>query len=105
MVHYIISAGNNMNFKELDRQAREIFELYNRTVFIRFTLKEEDDNLKLYYTINYVLESMDEEYQFLIRKEYIEHAPHHWWQLFYSRTTYYRLKRKALTDLLARLKW
>ncbi|MCR5067092.1 MAG: hypothetical protein K6A14_03395 [Erysipelotrichaceae bacterium] len=94
-----------MNFKELDRRTRDLFELYNRTAFISFTLKQQDDNSKFYQSVSYVLDSLPEEYNFILVREYIEHAPRYWWQLYYSKTTYYRLKKKAMTELFRRLKW
>ncbi|MBO4218873.1 MAG: hypothetical protein IKX74_06125 [Erysipelotrichaceae bacterium] len=94
-----------MDYKELDRRARDLFELYNRTAFISFTLKEEDENYRLYQLVDFVLSSLPEEYRFLLEREYVQQAPRYWWQLFYSKTTYYRLKRKAITELFRRLKW
>ena len=94
-----------MEFRELDERVRSVFELYNRTAFISFTLRESDENFRFYQCVNYVMSCLCEEYQFILEREYVDRAPHNWWMLYYSRTTYYRLKKRAMTEFVRRLKW
>jgi len=41
-----------------------------------------------------------EEYKRIITKDFIEHADNHWWMSYYSKSTYYRLKREAMIEFL-----
>ncbi len=93
-----------MDFRELDRTVRAVFERYNRTAFISFTLRESDDDLRFYQYVCYIISCLDSESQLILVREYVDRAPRNWWMLYYSRTTYYRLKRRAMTDFLRRLK-
>lgn len=93
-----------MEFKELDQAVRSVFEQYNRTAFISFTLRENDENFRFYQYVSYIISCLSSESQLILVREYVERAPRNWWMLYYSRTTYYRLKRRAMTDFLRRLK-
>jgi hypothetical protein len=51
-----------------------------------------------------LLEQMDPDYRRILENDYVHRASTNWWNEFYSKSTYYRLKNKALEDFARRLK-
>lgn len=83
--------------------------------FLKSTVREQDLNynaidlkkeinysyLKNYVTyIDNILSMLDSEQQYIIKKEFFGIKTKNWWISDYSRSTFYRLKRKAVTQFL-----
>jgi hypothetical protein len=60
-------------------------------------------NVKFVETFQYILNSMIPENRQIIVNDYLERKHHHWWFDLYARSTYYRLKNKALQEFLSYL--
>ncbi len=93
-----------MLFKELDKQTKAIFRQYKMESFKRYTLGEDADESHFIETVDFAMSQLDEDLVNLLRNEYLDTNGKNWWVLYYSRTTYYRLKRKAMEELLVYLK-
>ena len=62
------------------------------------------DNVKFIEAFQYMLNHMAEECRQIILNDFINHQDHQWWLHFYARSTYYRIKGRALKELLKFLK-
>lgn len=62
---------------------------------------EKKENLETVVTfIDGILASLPKEIYQLIEKDYLNPNKREWWNEYYSRSTYYRLRKKALDDVL-----
>jgi len=63
-------------------------------------LEKKENSQKMIDSIDYVLNTMEERSKELIIKEFYEKDTSNWWMEYYSRSTYYRLKNKAMQEIL-----
>jgi hypothetical protein len=57
-------------------------------------------NVKFIEAFNFALESMIPENREIIIKDFLNPHHHNWWLDLYARSTYYRQKNRALTQIL-----
>ncbi|UUM25650.1 hypothetical protein NQV05_00640 [Mycoplasmopsis agalactiae] len=50
---------------------------------------------------NRALECLEDNYKHLITKEFLEKENNYWYEEFYSKTTYYKYRKKAVDEFLA----
>ncbi|MEG0252587.1 MAG: hypothetical protein RR667_00690 [Muribaculaceae bacterium] len=50
--------------------------------------------------IDGILKALSKEAQQLVENDYLNPVNHNWWDEYYSRSTYYRVRKKALDDVL-----
>ena len=93
------------NLKQKDKEVREILQLYNRDVFLTVKLREQGGRIATKDIIEYALSMLDGDQRMIIEKEYLVKSPEDWWQAYYSKSTYYRIKNQALDVFLENLKW
>ena len=93
-----------MEMKEKDRMMRMIFRRYRRSQFLIHTLHERDVDASDYLKIEFALSCLAEDQRFLLEKEYLDTNDRHWWMDYYSKSTYYRLKNRAIDEMLMLLK-
>jgi len=84
-----------MTFKEKERL---IVYLMTKYTFLKANYNTEFYCLEsdLVLLINYALRHLDEDSLRIINNDFIEIKKKYWWNEYYSRTTYYRLKNKAM---------
>jgi hypothetical protein len=63
-----------------------------------------EDHVNFIEAFQYMLDHMAEENRQIILNDFINQHQHQWWINFYARSTYYRIKGKALKELLSFLK-
>jgi hypothetical protein len=63
-----------------------------------------ENNLIFIEAFQYILDHMAEENRQIIVNDFINQHQHQWWINFYARSTYYRIKGKALRELLSFLR-
>jgi len=61
-------------------------------------MKEELE--KVISTFEFVIECLSKDSKLIIKKEFIERKGKDWWIYYYSRSTYYRLKTRAMEETL-----
>lgn len=106
-----------LSFRKLDEEAKRIGRIY-RVYHLKDYLNEnrpdfygelkdhddEDDEMKaepIDKVIDHILCQLPEQYQMIIRNDYFTNQPKHWWTGYYSRATYYRLKKQGLILFLS----
>lgn len=101
-----------MYIKEQDIQVKKIMKDYLKAVAV-ITYKEKGINILendadnrigslmgFVSKVEVVLSLVDDETTFILYKEYMEKNKKLWWTEYYSRSTYYRHKARALNDFL-----
>jgi hypothetical protein len=83
---------------------KSIFDKYNKSKFILENCNQQDKNYDLYLLVKFALNELDDESKRILTQEYIHKKETLWWNNYYSQTTYYSLKRKAMEQFLACLK-
>ena len=74
---------------------------YNHLETSMINYIEKKENLETVVTfIDGILASLPKEIYQLIEKDYLNPNKREWWNEYYSRSTYYRLRKKALDDVL-----
>ncbi|HAE15542.1 MAG TPA: hypothetical protein DCG51_03240 [Erysipelotrichaceae bacterium] len=61
------------------------------------------DDAKMVYYVDRCLLECDRTTQLIIRKEYLEESAHKWYEEYFSRSTYYRLKTDAIRQFVESL--
>lgn len=96
------------NFKQKDDIIKKIGKDYRKTEFLKlntFSIYENLDEKRSYYNelklkVDYILLQLEEELANLIFNEYLTTRKDNWWIYYYSKSTYYRLKNKAMNNFL-----
>lgn len=81
---------------------RETKNHYNKSVAERLNSRIEDkDELRsLISSFEIIIKALSPDSQLIITNEFVEQKGDEWWVDFYSRATYYRLKTRALEEVL-----
>ncbi len=81
---------------------RETKNHYNKSVAERLNSRIEDkDELRsLISSFEIIIKALSPDSQLIITNEFVEQREDEWWVDFYSRATYYRLKTRALEEVL-----
>ncbi len=81
---------------------RETKKYYKRSVAERLNSRIEDkDELKsLISSFEIIIKALSPDSQVIITNEFINQKEDDWWVDYYSRATYYRLKTRALEEVL-----
>ena len=101
-------------FKQKDEFIKKIGMEYRKFKFFEFEYLSirEDETVYLerkkdknYYSdlknkVDYILEQLDEQSTRIIYSDYLVNSCDNWWIYFYSKSTYYRLKNKAMNLFL-----
>lgn len=82
--------------KEADCVVRYLFDMRNKK--LSKGDKATKDDRRFLEIIEYAYNRLTPEEKRIIQAEYININERNWWQDYYSRTTYYRLKKKTLKD-------
>lgn len=99
------------NFKQKDATIRKISINYKKVMFFEngsVICEGEEDNYlmkeefykKIKSKVDYILMHMERELSMIIYNEYFSKKVENWWIYYFSRSTYYRLKNKAMNDFL-----
>ena len=59
-----------------------------------------DELISIIETFEIIMSSLSPETKFIITKEFVEGETGDWWVDFYSRSTYYRVKTRAMEEML-----
>jgi len=88
-----------VNYKEKVKLINYLISKYNH--------QKSEDNYRfmcfdsdLVIMIDHVFDRLDVDYQRIIKNDFIEKTSKYWWNEYYSRTTYYRLKNKAMSQFI-----
>ena len=101
-------------FKQKDFVMKKIGIEYRKNKFCEFNslVVKEDESYYLgvkkdegYYTelkmkVDYILLQLEEQLARIIYQEYLVSKVDNWWIYYYSKSTYYRLKNKAMDSFL-----
>ena len=101
-------------FKQKDLIIRKIGMDYRKVKFLELeslVIKEDESNYlerkkdNNYYNdlkikVDYILLQLDEQLARIIFNEYLTNKIDNWWIYYYSKSTYYRLKNKAMDSFL-----
>ncbi len=106
-------------FKKLDKRVREIAYRYRyakskmqayeqslkKDVYMFREVSEPSKEVRRYEKILFAVENaisfLEPEHQQVITKDYLLAEEDFWWIHCYSRSTYYRIKRKAMSEFLS----
>ncbi len=93
-----------VDFREISQIVKNIFDKYNKSRFMLENYNQQDKNYDLYLLVQFALDDIDEDSKRILTQEFINKRESYWWNDYYSQTTYYSLKRKAMEQFLACLK-
>ena len=81
---------------------KETKRRYKRSIAERLNSRIEDkDELKsLISSFEIIIKALSPDSQIIITNEFVDQKEDDWWVDFYSRATYYRLKTRALEEVL-----
>ena len=93
---------NNMSFEEKSKLVNYLFSILRKKAGMNI-MKEENDVYSVVIMDN--LNHLPKESRELLLNDYFYRIPRNWWQSYYSKSTYYRMKNAALDEMLDGLKW
>lgn len=106
-------------FKQLDKRVREVAYRYRyaQSKLIAFAQnakrnayifkegieanKDAPKHERTVFAVDNALSFMEKDHRDFITNDYLANDDRLWWIGFFSRSTYYRIKRKAMTEFLA----
>ena len=92
-----------MQFKEKEAIMRYLFAMRNKRILIN---RMKDQNRDIFLdAIDNGLNSLPAQLREIIYNEFVLNMPSDWWLDYYSKSSYYRLKNKAIDIFLDCLKW
>ena len=95
--------NKNMEFKNNEKLVRYYFRLRNRNTAVN-SLNDAEDN-ELVRVSDEILNNMKEDERNILRNEYVLNYPRNWWQNYYSKSRYYRIKSNALRNFIRLSHW
>lgn len=93
-----------VNFREISRVVKSIFDKYNKSKFMLENYNQQDRNYDLYRLVQFALDDLEEDLKRILIQDYVNKSKSYWWNDYYSQSTYYLLKRKAMEQFLDCLK-
>lgn len=63
-------------------------------------IENKEELQKVITAFECILDSLSTDSQLIIKKEFMEHASSDWWYSYYAKSTYYRMKTKAMEEML-----
>ncbi|MEA5026616.1 MAG: hypothetical protein VB012_03030 [Erysipelotrichaceae bacterium] len=88
-----------MTYKEQEKLIKYLMDRYvylKMSTNLLYCCMESDLVMMIDFTIN----RLDEESRRIINYDFINKKHKYWWNEYYSRTTYYRLKNKAMSQFI-----
>ncbi len=93
-----------MEFRDKCILLRYLFDM-RRRIMTRDPIGISDGERTLCSLLDQYVNSLSTEAKVVITNDFIAGKPHNWWTDFYSKSTYYRIKKAAMDELLNNLKW
>ncbi|MBR0230138.1 MAG: hypothetical protein IJL94_01995 [Erysipelotrichaceae bacterium] len=93
---------NNYTFKEAEYLVRFYFDMRNRQR-LRNDVSPPENDVSLGGIISDVIAQLDEDSRRIIINEFEYNYPKQWWQEYYSKSSYYAIKGKAMKKFLAKM--
>ncbi len=84
----------------LRREIDNIFQRYKSSKFKKNVLNDEDYDDSFILRVEFALSQLDNEESRIFTNDFVEKADRYWWQSYYSKSTYYRLKVRAMERFL-----
>lgn len=98
-------SGSFFTFSQRTKLLNYLFDLAKRQEFRGNAMMVKENGYQCSGDLTAILETaidlLDEDSKRIIINDFKVKTNKHWWQFFYSRSTYYRLKTKATQDLLS----
>ena len=95
--------NKNREFKDNEILVRYFFRLRNRKSSLNSFNDKGDDPIAV--VVDGILKMMNEDERKILENEYIRNYPRNWWQNYYSKSRYYRIKSKALRSFIRLSRW
>jgi DNA-directed RNA polymerase specialized sigma subunit len=88
---------------QLYKKACIYADLYDKKVYV-INDKTDEDKIKKYHNFKIMFESflntLEEDEKLIIKNDFYERVHENWWIGLYSRSTYYRIKNRAIKKML-----
>ena len=92
---------NNYTFKEAEYLVRFYFDVRDRQKKQKDTREGEEETLG--EIMDYAMARLDEEGRRILHNEFELNYPKQWWQDYYSKSSYYAIKGRAMRSFLAKM--
>ena len=94
-----------MTFKEKEQLLRYLFTKRNQLLMYEHSVCEKEyneNNSKDQFLrwMQYAMDRLSKDERMILEKEFILYEDRDWWYEYYSRSTYYRMKQKAMDAFL-----
>lgn len=76
----------------------QLIEVRNRLLFLK---EKQMEDLKFLGMFNYCLNSMKEEYLFILQNSYLKRSYQFWWLDYYCKSSYYRKRFTAVSSFVS----
>lgn len=86
------------NFSQLQQLIRYLFKLRKKRLAC-FCLNDEHED-KLVQCMESALSLLNKEHREIIENEFMNNSAKYWWQDYFSKTTFYRIKYESMVEFL-----
>ncbi len=84
----------------LKKEIEKILRRYVTNDFRKNTLKDEEYDSNLLLSVEHAMDQLDHDEKRIIENDFVKKEDKNWWHSYYSKSTYYRLKVRAMEHFL-----
>ncbi|MFV0396386.1 MAG: MG284/MPN403 family protein [Coprobacillaceae bacterium] len=82
------------------REASKKYNTTNMTSLLNSRIDDKDELAGVVRSFEYIISLLTEESKRIIENDFIFKKKNGWWREYYAKTTYYRLKTRAMEEML-----
>ena len=82
------------------RDGSQKYNATNMTSLLNSRIDDKEELSGIVKSFEYIISLLSEDSKRIIENEFIHRTPYDWWREYYAKTTYYRLKTRAMEEML-----
>lgn len=90
----------SIDYKKMNMLELDLLRINEASTIYLKEEKEDDYYKKIKSKVDYIMSQLDEQLKVLLYNDYFSAREVNWWIYYYSKSTYYRLKNKAMDAFL-----
>ena len=82
------------------RETKQTYQYNNMETLLHSHIDNVEELRGIIQSFEYIISLLSKESQRIIENEFMKQAAHDWWREYYAKSTYYRVKTRAMEEML-----
>lgn len=82
------------------REGNQKYNTTNMTSLLNSQIDDKKELEGIVKSFEYIISLLTQDSKLIIETEFMQHAQYDWWREYYAKSTYYRLKTRAMEEML-----